>query len=221
MTIQSRFFPVALCVLLLFCIPAFAQTPERRQMITTPQVQEPAPTIQPNLNSVEVMANELALLRKSLQTLSVRLREISDKTLAPDALRADSSNAKQNRIALNLDLLARSEQRAEILRRQLFELIEKETSLRSRLMQIEEDLRPESIERAQSLVGSTRTVELRDVRRRILDNERKGFETLLIQTAQSRVRLDEDVRQADSLVSKLRQRILPLIEKEIEQINPN
>jgi hypothetical protein len=190
-------------------------------MITTPQVQEPAPTIQPNLNSVEVMANELALLRKSLQTLSVRLREISDKTLAPDALRADSSNAKQNRIALNLDLLARSEQRAEILRRQLFELIEKETSLRSRLMQIEEDLRPESIERAQSLVGSTRTVELRDVRRRILDNERKGFETLLIQTAQSRVRLDEDVRQADSLVSKLRQRILPLIEKEIEQINPN
>lgn len=221
MTIQLRFFPVALCALLLLSIPALAQTPERRQTLATPQVQEPTPAIQSNPNSVEVMANELALLRKSLQTLSVRLREISDKALAPDALRADSPNGKQNRISLNLDLLARSEQRAEILRRQLFELIEKETSLRSRLMQIEDDMRPESIERAQSLVGSTRTVELRDVRRRILDNERKGFESLLLQTTQSRSRLDDDVKQADALVAKLRQRLLPLIDKEIEQINPN
>jgi hypothetical protein len=82
-------------------------------------------------------------------------------------------------------------------------------------------MRPESIERAASLVGSTRTAELRDVRRRVLENDRKGYESLLSQTSQSRLRLEDDVRQADAMVSRLRQRVLPLIEKEIDKINPN
>jgi len=179
------------------------------------------PNLPPNANSIDIVANEIGLLRKSLQTLNVRLREISEKVLAPDSNQRDPPNDKQNRIALNIEVLTRSEQRAEVLRKQLLELIEKETSLRSRLMQMDEDLRPESIERAISLVGSTRAVELRDTRRRVLENERKGFESLLNQTAQSRLRLEDDVKQADALVSKLRQRLLPLIDKEIEKINPD
>ena len=107
------------------------------------------------------------------------------------------------------------------MRKQLLELIEKETAYKSRLLQIDDDMRPESIERSMSLLGSTRTPELRDVRRRVLENDRRGFENLLIQTSQSRTRLDDDVKQADSLVSKLRQRVLPLIDKEIDKINPN
>jgi hypothetical protein len=70
-------------------------------------------------------------------------------------------------------------------------------------------------------IGTTRTTELRDTRRRVLENERKGIESLLNLTSQSRIRLEEDVRQADQLVSRLRQRLFPLIEKEIDKINPN
>jgi hypothetical protein len=161
------------------------------------------------------------LLRKSLQTLNARLREISEKLFAPDAKPGDSGREQQSRIAMSLELLSRAEQRAEVLRKQLLELIEKETSVRTRLVQIEEEIRPESIERATSMIGSTRTLELRDVRRRVLDNERRGYESLLGQTALSRARLEDDVRQADALVARLRQRVLPLIEKEIEKINPN
>jgi hypothetical protein len=149
------------------------------------------------------------------------LREISEKLLAPDSKPGDPLNDKQNRISLGLDLLSRSEQRAEVLRKQLLELIEKETSFKNRLVQIDEDMRPDSIDRSISLIGTTRTPELRDVRRRVLENERKGVESLLNQTSQSRLRLEDDVRQADALVSKLRQRVLPLIEKEIEKINPD
>src|SRR5438132_14393301 len=69
-------------------------------------------------------------------------------------------------------------------------------------------------------IGGTRTAEMRDTRRRVLENDRKGIENLLSVTAQSRVRLEEDVRQADLLVTKLRQRLFPLIDKEIEKINP-
>ncbi len=221
MTIQPKLFPVVVCVVIVFSIPSFAQTPDRRQVNSTPQAQEQLPNLAPNANSMDIVANEIGLLRKSLQTLNLRLREISDKVLAPDSNQSGSSNAKQNRIALNLEVLTRAEQRAEALRKELLERIERETSLRSRLVQLEEEMRPESIERALNPIGSTRSVELRDVRRRVLENERRGFESLLSQTVQSRLRLEDDVKQADSLVSKLRQRLIPLIEKEIEKINPN
>jgi hypothetical protein len=38
-------------------------------------------------------------------------------------------------------------------------------------------------------------------------------------TVQSRIRLEEDVRQADLLVTKLRQRLFPLIDREIDKIS--
>jgi hypothetical protein len=88
------------------------------------------------------------------------------------------------------------------------------------MTQLDEDMRPENIERSMIGVGGTRAPEMRDTRRRVLDNDRKGIENLLSVTVQSRIRLEDDVRQADLLVSKLRMRLFPLIEKEIDKINP-
>lgn len=220
MTIRAKIFLVVI-YLMTFNMQSLAQSPERRQTNSAPQTQEQSPNLQPNASSIEIIASEVVLLRKSLQTLNTRLRDIGEKLLVPDSKQSDSLKEQQNRISLSLELLSRAEQRAEVLRKQFLELTEKETSLRSRLVQIEEEMRPESIERATSLVGSTRTLEMRDVRRRVLDNERRGYESLLNLTSQSRSRLEDDVRQADVLVSKLRQRVLPLIEKETEKLNPN
>lgn len=203
--------------LVVLSITSHAQSPGSRPATSTLQVQEQTPINSPN----ETVAGEIALLRKSLQTLNARLREIGDKLFASDLKQGDAAKDQQHRISLNLELLGKAEQRAEILRKQLLELIERETCLRSRMVQIDEDMRPESIERASILVGSTRTMELRDVRRRVLENERRGYESLLRQTSEMRLRLDDDVKQADHLVSKIRQRIFPLIEKEIEKLNPN
>jgi len=219
MNMRVRFFSILICGLALFGAQSFAQSV--RQGTSTPQGQEQLASLPPNSNSMEAVASEIDLLRKSVQTLSTSLREISDRLLAPEAKENDSSTDKVRRISANIELLARTEERAGILRKQLLELIEKETSSRSRLAQIDEDIRPENIERALSGIGTTRTVELRETRRRVLENERKGLESLLNQTTSSRSRLEEDVRQADSLVTKLRQRLMPLIEREIEKINPN
>ncbi len=219
MNLRVRFFSILICGLTLFSAQTLAQSV--RQGTSTPPGQEQLASLPPNGNSMEAVANQIDLLRKSVQTLSTRLREISDRLLAPDAKANDNSNDKVKRISANMELLGRVEERAEILRKQLLELIEKETAYKSRMAQIDEDIRPENIERALSGIGTTRTVELRDTRRRVLENERKGLESLLNQTTSSRIRLEEDVRQADSLVTKLRQRLLPLIEKEIEKITPN
>jgi hypothetical protein len=216
MTIRVRIFSVVIWVLALG-VTSLAQTSERNPTNARPQAQEQSL----NGSSPDTVAGEIGLLRKSLQTLNDRLRVITDTLLAPDAKGKDSARDLQSRIAGNLDLLSRAEQRAEVLRKQISELTEKETTLRSRLIQLDFDLRPDSIERVVSTVGTTRTPEMRETRRQVLENERKGADTLLTQTIQNRQRLEDDVRQADAMVARLRLRLFPLIDKEVDKISPN
>jgi hypothetical protein len=218
MSTRSKSLAALICFPILLAVPSFAQGVARPPANAV--VLDRSPGVPQNTNPTDPIANEISLLRKSLQTLNTRLQAISEELLAP-ATQDDNSNEKVKRIATNLDLLMHTEERAEVLRKQLIELIEKETSFKSRMAQFDEEMRPENIERALSGIGTTRTPELRDTRRRVLENERKGIESLLNVTTQSRVRLEEDVRQADQLVSRLRQRLFPLIEKEIDKINPN
>ncbi|MET0622653.1 MAG: hypothetical protein ABW250_06725 [Pyrinomonadaceae bacterium] len=219
---RASLFRGAICAVALLCAAdASAQTGERRTAGAAAQTQEQPAGAAPLADPV---ANEISLLRKSLQNLNTRLRDISEKMFGPEAAArpGEGADERQKRISQNLDLLSRTEQRAETLRKQLIELTEKETAFRTRMMQIDEDMRPDSIDRSLIVgsVGTTRTTEMRDTRRRVLDNERRGVESLLNQTSQSRARLEEDVRQADALVARLRMRLLPLIEKEIDKINP-
>ena len=207
MKISAR-FALLICLMAFLSISAMAQR-------AASQTSEQAP------GSADPIANELGLLRKSLQTLNTRLQTISEGLLTLDSKSETESKERLKRISTNFDLLTRAEERAEILRKQLIELIEKETQFKMRLAQLEEDMRPENIERALSTYGTTRTVEIRETRRRVLENEKRGVESLLQITSQSRLRLEEDVRQADQLVSKLRQRLFPLIDKEIDKITPD
>ena len=216
MQIRAKYFSAAILVVIALSAQSCAQRPERQQgNQTQEQTALPAST-----NSLDTVAKELEQLRKSVQTLNTRLREITESLLAPDSKQNENSTEKLRQISSNFELLGRTEERAETLRKQLIDLIEKETTYKIRLAQIDEDIRPENIERAMAGIGGTRTAEMRETRRRALDNERKGLESLLSITSQSRIRLEEDVRQADQLVAKLRQRLFPLIEKQIDKLPP-
>lgn len=226
MTTHARLFTVAMFVAALFCFNSLAQTNERRATTPAPGAQTQSPDAA-TAAAGDTLVDEVALLRKSLQSLNTRLRDINDKLLAPldpkaaDASNPNAPNSRQGRLAASLNLLTLTEQRAELLRRQLLEMTEKEFFYKNRIIQIDESSRPESIDRSLALVGTTTsTTDLRDTRRRVLDNERSGVLSLLNQTSQSRIRLEDDVKQADALVARLRMRLLPLIEKEIDKINP-
>lgn len=212
MTIHPR-VPLIILVFTLLVTPAVAQKSTAALARTTVSIGQ-----SPSSNSGDALTNEVAELRKSVQTLNARLKAIAEELLSPDSRESDNQKVKQ--IATNLELLTETEQRAEVLRKQLIELIEKETSYRTRLTQMDEDMRPENIERSMAGIGTTRTVEMRDTRRRSLESERKGLESLLAITSQSRLRLEADVRQADELVSRFRQRLFPLIEKQLDKLNP-
>jgi hypothetical protein len=212
MKTHARLLPLALCAAALVCARASAQTAAAPQQ----------PHGQPEVVLADPVANEISLLRRSLQTLNTRLREISERLLAGDGTGAAKPvDPKQHPLAIQLDLLTRTEQRAEGMRKQLIEVTEKEVAFRTRIMQLDEEMRPDAIDRSLSGVGTTRTPDLREYRRRVLDNERRGVEYLLGQTTQSRNRLEEDVRQADALVQRMRMKLYPLIEKEIDKIAPN
>jgi hypothetical protein len=75
------------------------------------------------------------------------------------------------------------------LRLQLIELQEKEGSLRMRAQQLEEELKPENIERSLAGIGSTRPEELREARRRRLAIEQESVKAQLklIETTKARL----------------------------------
>ena len=86
----------------------------------------------------------------------------------------------------------------EGLRSQLSDVQKKETELQARIKQLDEDMRPESLERFFALNGSTRPEELREQRRRQLESEKTRVQAQLDQLAQSRVRLETAIATAEA-----------------------
>ncbi len=87
---------------------------------------------------------------------------------------------------------------AATLRQQLIELESKETRLRMRLEEVEDQLKPESIERALAGIGSTRPEELREHRRKLLTIERNGLQTQLDLLEEDRVRIEAAISAAET-----------------------
>jgi Skp family chaperone for outer membrane proteins len=95
----------------------------------------------------------------------------------------------------------------ENLRSQLSDVQKREGELQARVRQLEEDMRPESLEKFFALNGSTRPEELRAERRRQLENERTRVLAQLDQLGQSRVRLETSIATAEA--AAYRQSALP------------
>ena len=85
----------------------------------------------------------------------------------------------------------------DTLRVQLIEVQEKEGTLRLRAQQLEEDLKPENIERVFAGIGSTRPEELREARRRQLTAERESVKAQLKLTEQTKTRLETAIATAE------------------------
>ncbi len=141
-----------------------------------------------------------------------RIKELTERIRSLESNKRNDYDTKQKRLLLNLDILSRAESRAESLRKQLFEMIEKESSVRTRLEQISFDARPETIERSTAFVGGLRPEELRDQRKKSLEAEKRNLESLLTQIQNSRTSLEENVTKADFLVEKVRLKL----DKEID-----
>lgn len=165
----------------------------------------PVLAAQPNNSASSSSATNTDDNARALLDLETRIKSLESGTKGdPDG--------KQKRLLLNLDILNRAEQRTEALRKQVFELMEKENTVKTRLDVIENDMRPESIDRSVAFAGSLRPEELRASRRKSLESEKANLQNLLNEIQRTRSSLDLQVQKADAMVEKLRDRL----EKEID-----
>src|SRR6266403_4180025 len=80
-------------------------------------------------------------------------------------------------VVVHVTAQERTQERAANLSAQLVETQAKQAELQIRLQQLEEDLKPENIERSLAGVGSTHPEELREARRRELEIRNKSIQS--------------------------------------------
>ena len=142
---------------------------------------------------------------KTIENLKSRVKSL-------ESVKKNEQDEKQKRLLMNLDILTKAEQRADSLRKQLFEMIEKESTIRTKLDQIENNIRPEVIDREIAFAGTMRPEELRNMRKKNMEIERTNLQSLLVEVQKTKANIDQNVQKADSLVEKLRVKL----EKEID-----
>ncbi len=124
-----------------------------------------------------------------------------------------SASEKQKKMMTYLDLLTKTELRADALRKQLYDLIDKQNELQLKAKQLEFMLRPESIQSSINLTGSLRPEDLREQRKVSLKLEKDNNEVLLQQLESRRTTLELNVQKAESLVEKIRARFDKIVDQ--------
>lgn len=135
---------------------------------------------------------------------SKALDDIKNRIAAMEAIKKGDPDEKQKRLLLNLDILNRAEQRSESLRKQLFDLMEKETGIRAKLDMIEVNLRPEAIEREVAFAGTLRPEDLRTMKKKQLEVERNSLTTILTEVQKTKTVLEQNLQRSEVMVEKLR-----------------
>ncbi len=192
---------------------------------------KPLATPLPTLTGAEIISRaedfnepkttEQPVIEKPVTSNSARIAELTERIKKLEATREATYDEKQKRLLLNLDILTRAEQRSESLRKQLFEMIEKENSIKMRIDQIDLDARPEAIERTLQLAGSLRPEEVRDTRRKTLLAEKNNLNSLLLQIQTNRTNLETSVTKADQMVERLRIKLEKDIDESFLKDEPN
>jgi membrane protein involved in colicin uptake len=92
----------------------------------------------------------------------------------------------------------------ERLRAQLRDAVEREAQLQDHASRLEDDLRPESIERSVAAVGTTDAAALRARRREQIEKQKADVDAQLSEASSKRVRLEADIAAAEAEAVRLK-----------------
>lgn len=133
--------------------------------------------------------------RRTLEAVTAEVERLSKQMSAME---------RQRRTDLVEERLTRAEQRAEGLQAQLRDVLEKQANTQAQVERVDEQLRPENIDRTLALVGTFRPDEARDNLRRQLENEKRRLQALMDVLDKNRQRLEASLAHADDAVARLR-----------------
>ena len=152
----SSFHKVLISALFItFCIAGFSETnaqTKRRSRSSNPQpVATPVPSSTLIIPEIVRRADETDLDNQNVSTdenqtvenppdaeaLQNKIDTLNAKIRKLESGNKGESDAKEKKLLMSLDILSRAEQRTESLRKQLYEVIEKENSVKARIDQID------------------------------------------------------------------------------------
>jgi chromosome segregation ATPase len=137
-------------------------------------------------------------LRKNVQQLNGEIQRLKRRV----------AELEKDRLATTIqEQLEKEEQRGEALQLHLFEISEKEAPLQARIEQINQQLRPETLERTMAGVGSVHPEDARDEVRRRLTNEKQRLQAQLDLLRQDRVRTQASLATTDAAIQRLKQKL--------------
>jgi uncharacterized membrane protein len=140
-----------------------------------------------------------------IDQLRAKLRQLAGEV---ERLGRRVSNIEKDRIfEITRVLLVGEEQRAESLQTKLRELFERQTIWQVRLEHIDQQLRPENIERVFVGAGLVRPEEAREGLRRRLSSERQSIMATLEALRSERTRIQISLSSSDLAIQRLRLRL--------------
>jgi len=203
-------------------VDSSAQKRRRRRKPSAPQITNPAiyqPSANDNANSnnsgdtSNASADTAPANTQTARPASEEDPEAMKKTIRTLSGQVDKLTNKINqmeesqRSLVDLERLSRAEGRSSALNTELRDVLAKQADLEARAEDIEFALRPENIERSTAGYGTTRPEELREQRRKQLENEKERVRKQLDQLAASRTRLEQAIATSDAEVERLRKKL--------------
>jgi len=146
-------------------------------------------------------------MKKTIRGLATQVDKLNDKL---------SQMEESQRSLLDLERLSRAESRSAALRAEMREVQSKEADLEAKAEQVEYDLKPENIERATAGYGTTHPEDVREQRRRQLENEKLRLRKQLDQLADSHSRLDQAIATSDAEIDRLHKKLDAADEADIQ-----
>jgi len=186
--------------------------------VTATSAQVNPDEIKQNLLSPEPIQNisqEITKISKSVQSLNAGIKELLEKFMVGKGMQLSE---RQQKLLLGFEVLNRAEQRLEILQKFQIELTQKEGEVRTRTAQVQEELIPGGIDRSVAMIGTTNGNEMRENRRRTFETEKRNLQNLSEQISRNLQQTNDELRQAENFVQRLRKKILPQIEVEISDL---
>jgi hypothetical protein len=160
--------------------------------------------------------------RPSPSTNTGKIRDLNERVKKLESGQTSAYDESQKRMLMNLDIITRAEARTESLRKQIFELIDKENSIKTRMDQIDFDIQPAIIERNLGLQGgSMKPEEYRENRRKGLEAERRNLDTLLTSVQNTRTNLENNLSRAEQILDKLRAKLEKDIDDSLVEEKPD
>jgi hypothetical protein len=175
--------------------------PDGERIISTAD-ENPAESVQtpesPASKKRKAATSDAQEMQQTINALSNQVNRLNEKL---------GQMQENDRSQLDMERLTRAEQRTESLRTQLVDVESKLADLQPKLDQIEYGLKPENIERSAAGFGTVRPEEVRETRRRQLENEKARVQAQIKILEASRTRLEAAIVTADAEVDRLRRRL--------------